>query len=164
MKKKIFSAFLKSSEVVVIVSLLLILCLNMSTLRSVHEINQGELIKSGYFCAIVGSGSMEPAVFVNDLLLVRGGEDYRVDDIITYVSKKGTLITHRIKEVGNGSYITQGDANNTPDEEVSRRRVLGKVVFILPGAGKVIAAAVSPAGMLLLGCVGLFLLVLQRIR
>ena len=164
MKKKILSAFTKLPLIVLIAALLSALFLNLSTLWSVREIKRGGSITSGYSCAIIGSGSMEPTVFVNDLLLVKSAASYHAEDIITYVSPQGGLITHRVKEVLDDGYIAQGDANNIPDEEISRQRVLGKVVFVLPRAGGIIDGILSPSGIILLGCIGLLLWLIQRIR
>ena len=164
MKKRLISLFVKISLTASVVVLIFALFLNLATLWSVGKIQNGGLVTSGYFSAIVGSGSMEPTVFVNDFLLVQGNTDYQVDDIITYVSKQGGLITHRIKEVSKNGYITQGDANNTPDDEVFQQRVLGRVVFVLPGVGGVIEALLSPLGIALLGCIVLLPWVIQWIR
>ena len=120
MKKKIFSAFAKLPLIALSTVLLSALFLNLSTLRSVSKIQSGALITSGYSSAIVGSGSMEPAVFVNDFLLIKSETLYQTEDIITYVSPKGGLITHRVKEVLDYGYIAQGDANNIPDRKSTR--------------------------------------------
>ena len=164
MKKKILLVFAKLPLIAVCAVLLSALFLNLSTLWSVGRIQRGGLVTSGYFCAIIGSGSMEPTVFVNDMLLVKGDASYRAEDIITYVSPRGNLITHRVTEVLDYGYIAQGDANNIPDEEISGQRVLGKVVFVLPRAGAVIYGLLSPAGIILSGCVCLLLWLIQRMR
>ena len=164
MKKKLISISIKVSTTVLIMALLTALLLNISTLWSVGAIKRGESLSSGYFSTIIISGSMEPTVMVNDLLLVKCDASYQTEDIITYVSPQGSLVTHRIKEVSDQGYVTQGDANNIPDVEISRKRVLGKVVFILPGVGGIIGGILSPAGVILLGCICLLLWLLQRIR
>jgi len=164
MKKKILSVITKFPLIALTTVLLSALFLNLSTLWSIGKIQQGGFVTSGYFCAIISSGSMEPTVFVNDLLLVKGEASYQAEDIITYVSPQGSLITHRIKGVSDYGYIAQGDANNIPDEEVLKQRVLGRVIFVLPRAGGVIDGLLSPAGIALLGCIGLSLELIQTIR
>ena len=48
-------------------------------------------------------------------------------DVITY-DLNGTLVTHRVKEIVNGQYRTQGDANNIEDQQlVPYSSVQGKV-------------------------------------
>ena len=164
MKKKIFYVFTKVPLIVLIAVLVAASFLNLSTLWAVGNVQRGGSVTYGYFSAIIGSGSMEPTVFVNDLLLIKSETSYRKDDVITYVSPKGGLITHRVKEVSDYGYIAQGDANNIPDEEISKQRVLGRMVFVIPGAGGVIDGILSPAGIALLGCICLLLHLIQRIR
>ena len=164
MKKKIFPIVIKISMIVFILLLILALTLNISTLWSVREISLGETVSSGYFCAIVKSGSMEPNISINDLLVIKSFSSYNADDIITYISPQGAMITHRIKEVLNGNYITQGDANNIPDEVFSSHRVMGKVVFVIPGVGGAINGILSPIGILLLVCMGSIVWLVYRIK
>ena len=148
MAKKFFSLF---PRILIVLSILLLcaaLFLNISTLFSLRKIINGRSVQSGYACAVVGSGSMEPAISVNDLVIIKGAGSYREHDVVTYVSDGGTLITHRIKQVSDSGYITQGDANNTPDSEISRQRFMGKVVFAVPGVGLIFKILLSPAGLL----------------
>ena len=98
-------------------------------------------------------GSMAPTISVNDLLLLRGRESYEVGDIITYISPRGSLVTHRVQEVSEKGYIAQGDANNIPDDEISSQRVLGQTVLVIPGIGGIVDGIVSPAGIIFLGCI-----------
>ena len=164
MKKKLVSAFINLPITVLSMFLLLVLCLNISTLWSVSAIKRGEQVTSGYFCAIISSGSMAPTVSVNDLLLVKGEASYKTEDIITYVSSQGGLITHRVKELSEHGYITKGDANNIIDEEIAAKRVLGRVVFVLPGFGGAIDGILSPVGITLLICICILWWLIQRIR
>jgi len=164
MKKKALSAFGRIITAVVVAVLLLVLSLNISTLLSLNAIRGGANVQSGYFCAIIGSGSMEPTISVHDFLIIKGSGAYREGDIVTYVSPKGSLVTHRIIEVSDGAYIAQGDANNVPDEEIPGQRVLGKVVFLIPGVGGVIEAVTAPIGIVLSVCIFLLVLLIQWIR
>ena len=164
MKKKILSSVASLPLIALVIVLLVALFLNLSTLWSVGEIKRGEYVTSGYSCAIISSGSMAPSMLVNDLLIVRSEDSYKAEDIITYVSPQGGLITHRVKEVLDYGYVTQGDANNVPDEEILTQRVLGKVVFILPRAGAVIDGILSPIGICLLGCICLLLWLIRKVR
>lgn len=163
MKKKYIS-IVKNVFITVITSILLLLfILNTSTLWTIRQIDRGSYVKSGFFCAIIGSGSMEPVISVNDLLFIKGSGTYQKEDIITYVSPQGSLITHRIKEISDTGYITQGDSNNVPDKEITQQRILGKVVMKLPGIGGIIYGVLTPAGGVLL--IGIFLIIylIQRI-
>ena len=164
MKKKILTAFAKAPMIALYTALLVVLFLNLSTLASAEKIRRGGVVTSGYFCAIISSGSMEPTVFVNDLLLVKNEALYQAEDIITYVSPQGNLITHRVKEVLEQGYLTQGDANNIPDEKIVEQRVLGKVIFVVPRAGAVVKGIFSPGGISLLGCIFLVVVLVQKLK
>ena len=164
MRKKIFSTVSKIAWLGIAAMLLLTLTLNLSTLFAVNHIMQGRRVTFGYFSALIGSGSMQPAISVHDLLLVKGGADHQVDDIITYVSPQGSLVTHRITEVYADRFVARGDANNISDEAILRERVLGRVVGILPGAGAWIYGLLSPVGILFMLCAATFLWLLERIR
>jgi len=82
---------------------------------------------------IVRSGSMQPAIGVGDLVVVRESAEYAVGDVMAFESatSKDTVITHRVTEIqGEGeslAYITKGDANGAVDEAVvAADRVLGR--------------------------------------
>jgi signal peptidase I len=98
---------------------------------------------------VVLSDSMYPAVKAGDLIMVRDGgdEEYKEGDIIAFYDKEGSdpmIITHRIIEVrqsedGTVSYMTQGDSNNSPDQDmVVRSNVIGRLCCRVGGIGKVI--------------------------
>ena len=159
--KQVISIIAKVFTALLVMILALMLTLNILTLWSVNRIKNGEYIKSGYFSVIIGSGSMESTISVNDLLLIKGNAAYHTGDIITYVSSKGSLITHRIKEVSENGYVTQGDANNIPDSEISVQQVLGKVFYILPAAGAVIYSLLSPAGIFIMICAFIIFLLVE---
>lgn len=102
----------------------------------------------GFGSAVVVSGSMEPTISVQDVIVTRRQDTYQVGDIVTF--KSNSCITHRIVEKTVGGYITQGDANNTPDGAIDSNQVIGKVVRVVPQAGKVIFFLQTPLGMLML--------------
>ena len=85
----------------------------------------------GYSMFQVASGSMEPVLSVDDVILVKVGEEFKVDDIITY-THEGAIITHRVLAI-DGDYITvKGDSNNTIDAPVNKENIVGKVVKTFP--------------------------------
>ena len=82
----------------------------------------------GYSLFEVSSGSMEPALSVNDVILVKlNYKDYKKGDIITYINEKGEIITHRIVLVNADTLTVKGDANNTIDNPINKKQVIGKV-------------------------------------
>lgn len=99
--------------------------------------------------AVIMSGSMEPAISVFDVVVVQKADNYFINDIITY-EENGKLVTHRIVEQNGDVYITRGDANNTEDPAISKEKVLGKVVRVIPSIGRVMLFLQKPIGMLCL--------------
>lgn len=101
----------------------------------------------GIGAAVVLSGSMEPELSVNDVIIVRASDGYAVDDIVVYDSGQ-EMIVHRIIEKDGDTLTTKGDANNVPDEPIRIEAVKGKVVLTIPYAGFVVKALRSPVGMI----------------
>ena len=87
----------------------------------------------GYSIFTVATGSMEPAISQNDIIIIKDKDDYFIDEIVTFKSDNA-YITHRIIEKRGDTYITKGDANNTKDVEIDKDVIIGKVVKVLPNA------------------------------
>lgn len=110
----------------------------------------------GFGAAVVLTGSMEPAIMADDLILVARAETYAVDEIVVYQSG-GLLIVHRIVDLADGLVTTRGDANNAPDAPVELSRIKGKVIACIPGAGGLVRLLKTPAATiaLVLGAVAM---------
>ena len=87
----------------------------------------------GYSIFSVATGSMEPAISQNDIIIIKDKKDYEINEIITFKSDNA-YITHRIVDKRGDVFVTKGDANNTKDVEIDRSAIIGKVVKILPNA------------------------------
>jgi signal peptidase len=106
---------------------------------------------------VVSSRSMVPVLQVNDVLVVRDGGSWdtlKVGDIIVFDRPDGEdrVIVHRVAEIGENSagervIRTKGDANPASipgtDFPIHKDNYIGKVVYVLPGAG-VITKIISP--------------------
>lgn len=106
---------------------------------------------------VVSSGSMEPTLMVNDVLVVRDGgswEDLRVGDIIVFNRPEGEdrVIVHRIIDIdvdsdGDRVVRTKGDNNPAPipgtDYPIREDDYIGRVVYVVPGIG-VVTKIISP--------------------
>jgi signal peptidase I, archaeal type len=164
MAKKLKSIFSKIFMAIFVMALLAALLLNFSTLMSVNKIKSGGLVKSGYACAVINSGSMYPTISVNDLLIIKGAEFYKEGDIVTYISDSGAMVTHRVVSVSKDGYITQGDANNVADKKIDRQRILGKVVFVAADFGGIVKWIVLPLIIVFIACVFLLPWVLNKLK
>ncbi len=113
----------------------------------------------GYAQYIVTSGSMEPSFSAGDMILVKQEDNYQLGDVVTFVDSMGQTVTHRIMGRVSGQFITQGDANNTKDQELlPPERIVGKLQVVLPGAGGAAMFLRSPFGLLILLAAGAVLI------
>lgn len=101
----------------------------------------------------VQTGSMEPAIKVGDLILVKEEEEYKQGDVITFRGGTGDsqkTITHRIEKVNeDGTFITKGDANSAADIDlVKEEDIIGRYFFRIPLLGYPINFARTPVGFL----------------
>jgi signal peptidase I len=106
---------------------------------------------------VVSSGSMEPVLNVNDVLIVRDGgswEELILGDIIVFNRPEGgdRVIVHRIADIdtdidGERVVRTRGDANPVSipgtDYPIMQDDYIGKVIYVLPGIG-IITQVISP--------------------
>jgi signal peptidase len=107
---------------------------------------------------VVSSGSMEPVLQINDVLIVRDGGswgDLRVGDIIVFNRPEGSdrVIVHRIADIdqdsddGDITIRTKGDNNPSSipgtDYPITEDDYIGKVIYVVPGIG-VITKVISP--------------------
>ena len=77
---------------------------------------------------VIMSGSMEPILKVGGILYYEEIDlnDFKDGDILVYQTKEH-IISHRIVDVIDDSFITKGDANNTFDSNlVNGNQVLGR--------------------------------------
>lgn len=92
------------------------------------------------------SGSMSPGLEPGHLIAVKPVQekDLKVGDVITYQLESGkpTVVTHRIvgrqqTSGGDLSFVTQGDANDSPDQElVQPIQIRGKLLYAVPYLGR----------------------------
>ena len=135
------------AQKILIVFLSVVLLLNLY-LFAAQMIFKNQLPKLlGMAQIIVVSGSMEPAIQVGDMLVIREQDRYQHGDIITYRSGQN-LITHRVISVDGTDLVTQGDANNVADEPITLSQVEGKMFLRIPGLGRAILLLKTPAGIL----------------
>lgn len=103
----------------------------------------------------VGSGSMEPNLKVNDIVIIRKVDDYKVNDIVTYNNNNEEYITHRIIRVNDDEVVTKGDSNNKEDNPIKRKNIIGKLVFKITGLGFITYLFSKPISWVLLFIIGL---------
>lgn len=147
----------------IVALLAVLLLLNLYTIAMRQFAGEKQPTVFGFSTAVVLSGSMEPAIHVDDMVVLRAQETYAPGEIVLYEGEN-SMVTHRIVGTEDGAYLTRGDANNIDDPPVPKENVVGKVVCTIPGAGKVILFLQSPLGMCLLVLVAFGLLTLPALR
>ncbi|HEV2125314.1 MAG TPA: signal peptidase I [Chloroflexota bacterium] len=114
----------------------------------------------GWYPMIVYTGSMEPAIPVGAVVVVRpvAVGHLAVGDVISFhAPQAGHLpVTHRISEIeyfdgsesGTGGWrlVTKGDANHNPDVwRVDEQQLTGRVEFAVPFIGYFLVSIATPA-------------------
>ena len=119
--KKITKVFQKILIIVLLIVLIYVLYSKYIVKNSVTKI-------FGYGFLVVVTGSMEPEIEEEELIIIKEFDNYDVGDIVTYETD-GYLITHRIIQVTEDEIITKGDSNNEEDLKISENQIVGKVVY-----------------------------------
>ena len=109
----------------------------------------------GWCVSIILSGSMEPALPVGGIEIVRPVDPKQigVGDIIVYNAGSGSAVTsHRVVEIRGGpglSFITRGDASAQPDPTpIPEHQVIGVDFLAIPYLGYIFQFLKTPLGLL----------------
>jgi signal peptidase len=116
---------------------------------------------------VVSSGSMEPVLMINDVLIVRDGGswgDLKVGDIIVFNRPDGQdrVIVHRIIDIdedaeGDRTIRTKGDANPSSipgtDFPIKEDDYIGRVVYVVPGIGVVTQIIKPPVNYIIIAII-----------
>lgn len=117
----------------------------------------------GYGASVVLSGSMEPEFSKGDLIIVGEADSYQKRDIVVF-QDGASLVVHRIIEIDGEKIITQGDANNVPDEPIESSVIKGKVLFHIDKLGTIVSFFKTPVGTVLLIVAAIALVEIPRRR
>lgn len=114
---------------------------------------------------VVLSGSMEPTYHVGAMIYVKEVDpaEVQVGDPITFRISDDMVATHRVIAVyEDGSFQTQGDANDAPDgAPVLPEDLVGKPVFSVPKLGFWADWMMKPPGLYLAVTAAVVLIVLM---
>ncbi len=104
---------------------------------------------------VVLSGSMEPALHVGDVNVMRriDPSDARTGEIVTFENPANRRVTtHRVRSVRRGAhggydFMTKGDANNAVERwTLPANGRLGRTVYRVPAVGRAMLWIRTPAG------------------
>lgn len=125
-------SFIKNTLLNLIITILLII-----TIFSIYLFVQSNILNKSFFNILgysffqVETASMSGEMEIEDIVIVKiGNEDIYPQDIITFF-EKDYFVTHRVLNVENDTITTKGDRNNSEDAPVSRENVVGKVVYVI---------------------------------
>lgn len=101
----------------------------------------------------VQTNSMSPTFSRGDAVVVHKGVTLQLGSVVTYRSPKNLnmLISHRVVKLWPASHTlqTKGDALSSPDPAITSRLVMGQVVAVLPGLGRICGVLTSWPGLIL---------------
>lgn len=152
-----------------ILRLFLFIVISMTLGLSLYSWNAHKLVGTklpmpfGVGSAVVLSGSMEPELSVNDVIVVRDTGDYQINDVVVF-EDKSIMVVHRIIAIYGDEIITKGDANNAADTPITIDSIKGEVVASVPGAGVIVNAIKSPIGIILILGISVLLIELSYRR
>lgn len=156
---------------IISIVLILIIIINF-TLIIKSEVNKEEVPDFfGYTPFIIVSGSMEPTIKTNDVIITSKikEKDIKVGDVLSYKSvQDNIIITHRLIEIKNENdqkvYIFKGDNNTSVDEEkVTYSNIQGKYLYSIPYIGTLVTYVKTPSGMAMVIAVILLIFVIFEI-
>lgn len=134
MKKNLFEIIANFINIVLVIIFIIIIVFGMLLLIQNILLTTDKLSILNSKTFIIISESMQPELYVGDIVLVKEIENEKLEigDIITYQDRNDKLITHRIIEIPEESrekmYITKGDNNQKKDlEPVYESKIIGKV-------------------------------------
>lgn len=157
MKKETSKKKLPWTRWVILALLALLIGLNLYSFNATTLAGNQLPMPFGVGGAVVLSGSMEPTLSVNDLVIIREAEDYQIGDVVVYQSGK-TLVIHRIIAFEGENFIAQGDANNASDAPTPTIYIKGKMALAIPYLGLFMRMIKSLPGTLVLIAAAVLLL------
>ena len=110
----------------------------------------------GYGMSVVLSGSMESRLSVDDLVIIKATDNYKVNDIVLF-QDGNSLVIHRIIEIDGDTVTTKGDANNVADEPINKSQIKGVLVYDIAGLGAVVNLLKQPVSVFILLAAALLL-------
>lgn len=124
----------------------------------------------GIYMFNIVSGSMEPTLGINDVVVVQKCEPSQLEigDIITFQQNERT-ISHTIlditEEKGSIKFKTKGDNNKIPDPDlVEEGQVYGKVLFKIDKIGKAISYIQNARGFINVAIFAVIVFILVSLR
>lgn len=115
-------------------------------------------LTAGYRPNLVTSDSMRPSIAAGDVVLTRtvDPQELRAGQVVlVHDASRSTDLLHRVRRIGDGAIVTQGDANPTPDAQpFTPSEVAGVGRIVVPSIGRPALVAGRNPVAVVLGAVG----------
>lgn len=144
------------------------LVLAVFVLMGLYIVTSNFSVFSGLRSFLVQSGSMEPAIMTGDIIIIHHQDSYLKNDVITFHSPDGRVVTHRIAEITQDNdkphFLTKGDANRSQDEDyITQSQIIGKVSLVIPKLGYLVVFGKSLPGLIILAIIPAALFILDEL-
>ncbi len=144
--------------------LLIIFAFNLYNFVNLKILKKDLTTINGYALLQVATGSMEPTINAGDIIVIDTiVYDYKKGDIVTFYDVNGSFVTHRIVDINPKQMITKGDSNNTEDEPIPTKNLVGRYMFKLNGLGTIVSSLKNPVVSILIFIVGTLICVLMSL-
>ena len=100
---------------------------------------------------------MEDRLSVDDLVIVKATDDYKVNDIVIY-QDGDSLVIHRIIAIDGDTVTTKGDANNTADQPINKGQIKGVLIYDIAKIGAVVHILKQPVSIIVILAAALLLI------
>ena len=137
------------ARILVIVFVSLVVGVNVYNWNAKSLMGNALPMPLGYGAAVALTGSMEPTIGEDDLIIVAKQDVYAEGDIVVYQSGS-ILVVHRIIDITDGMVTTQGDANEAADAPIELSAIKGKVISIVPVLGSLARILKTPVATVVL--------------
>ncbi len=108
----------------------------------------------------VASGSMEPYLKVGDFIVLKKQAQYDAGDVVTYDVNNEYVVTHRIVLINGNEITTKGDANNTNDDPINDKQIIGKVILKIHSLNYIRYLLTKPVIWILILFIGIIIIIL----
>lgn len=144
-------------KVIVGIVLFVIISFNIYNFINIKVLKNDYTTINGYAMLEVISGSMEPTIKIGDLIIIdTKDKDYKVNDIVTFRDTNGNFVTHRIVELkDNNMMVTKGDYNNSKDEAISMKNIVGKYIKKIAFLGMLLSSFKNPVFLVVILLIGI---------
>ena len=102
----------------------------------------------GLYPYVIQSGSMEPTIHAGAVAFIdQRADEVQIGDIVAFrhPEDEEIVVVHRVVETHEDSFLTQGDANETPDSaEIPMACLVGRYKFSIPWLGYLVSEITLP--------------------